>query len=66
MIFLMPEIDIQGLSREELTDLLTRVMVRLRQVEAEEIKSEFITKSQKLRLEEAVKQHIAQPNSNQS
>jgi hypothetical protein len=64
MLFSMAEIDIQGLNRDELTDLLTRVMVRLRQVEAEEIKSEFITKSQKLRLEEAVKQHIAQPKSN--
>jgi hypothetical protein len=61
MLFWMDEIDIQGLTREELTDLLTRVMVRLRQVEAEDIKSEFITKSQRLRLEEAVKKHIQQP-----
>ena len=58
----MDEIDIQGLSRDELTDLLTRVMVRLRQVEAEEIKSDFITKSQRLRLEEAVRLHLEQPN----
>ena len=62
----MAEIDIQGLNRDELTDLLTRVMVRLRQVEAEEIKNEFITKSQKLRLEETVKQHITQLKPNDS
>jgi len=62
----MSEIDIQGLTRDELTDLLTRVMVRLRQVEAEEIKNDFITKSQRLRLEEAVRKHLEQPHSKES
>ncbi len=56
----MEEIDLEGLNRDQLTDLLHRVMVRLRQVEAEEIKNNFITKSQRLRLEESVRQHLDQ------
>lgn len=54
----MKDIDLNGMSREELTDLLQRVMVRLRQVDAEELKSNFITKSQRLRLEEAIRKHL--------
>ncbi|MCE0483096.1 MAG: hypothetical protein LV479_02525 [Methylacidiphilales bacterium] len=56
----MKKIDLRGMSRDELTDLLEEVMVRLRHVEAEEIKSNFVTKSQKLRLEESVREHLRQ------
>jgi hypothetical protein len=54
----MKEIDLNGLSREELTELLQKVMVRLRQVDAEELKKNFVTKSQKLRLEESVRKFM--------
>jgi hypothetical protein len=54
----MKEIDLNGLSRDELTDLLQKVMVRLRQVDAEDLKKSFVTKSQKLRLEESVRQFM--------
>jgi len=47
----MNEIDLSGMSRDELTDLLAKVMIRLRKMEAEEIKSDYISKSQRLRLE---------------
>jgi hypothetical protein len=56
----MAEIDLRGMSREELTDLLQKVMVRLRHVDAEELKNNYITKSQRLRLEESVKKHLKQ------
>jgi hypothetical protein len=56
----MKEIDLHGMSRDELTDLLQRVMIRLRHVDAEEIKNDFVTKSQRLRLEEAIKKHLKQ------
>jgi hypothetical protein len=56
----MQEIDLQGMSRDELTDLLQKVMVRLRHVDAEEIKSNYVTKSQRLRLEESIKKHLKQ------
>ncbi len=56
----MKKIDLRGMSRDELTDLLEEVMVRLRHVEAEEIKSNFVTKSQKLRLEDSVRDHLRQ------
>jgi hypothetical protein len=49
----MNEIDLSGMSQNELTDLLEEVMTRLRQIDAEEIKKEFVTKSQRLRLESA-------------
>ncbi len=48
----MKTIDLHGMSRDELTDLLAAVMIRLRHVEAEEIKHNFVTKSQRLRMEE--------------
>jgi hypothetical protein len=51
----MSEIDLSGMSRDELTDLLAKVMIRLRHFEAEEIKRDFVTKSQRLRLEEAAR-----------
>ena len=47
----MSEIDLNGMSRDELTDLLSKIMISLRKFEAEEIKSDFITKSKGLRLE---------------
>jgi hypothetical protein len=47
------EIDLSGMSRDELTDLLEEVMLRLRHLDAEQIKREFVTKSQRLRLEAA-------------
>ena len=56
----MKEIDLQGLSRDELTDLLQRVMVRLRHVDAEEIKTNYVSKSQRLRLEDSIKKHLKQ------
>jgi hypothetical protein len=46
------------MSRDELTDLLQKVMVRLRHVDAEELKNDYVTKSQRLRLEEAIKKHL--------
>jgi hypothetical protein len=51
----MNEIDLSEMSHNELTDLLKDVMLRLRQMDAEEIKKDFVTKSQKLRLEAAEK-----------
>jgi len=40
-------IDVESLSRDELVDVLERVMIRLRQFDAEQIKREYVTKSQK-------------------
>ncbi|MCE0523354.1 MAG: hypothetical protein LV480_10640 [Methylacidiphilales bacterium] len=45
------QIDLRGMSREELTDFLEEVMIRLRQLDCEDIRKEFVTKSQRLRLE---------------
>jgi hypothetical protein len=42
---------LEGMSRDELTDLLAEVMTQLRKIEAEDIKGDFITKSQRLRTE---------------
>jgi len=47
----MSEIDLNGMSRDELTDLLAKIIIRLRKFEVEEIKGDFITKSKSLRLE---------------
>ena len=47
------ELDLRGMSRDELTDLLEEVMLRLRHLDAEQIKRDFVTKSQRLRLEAA-------------
>jgi hypothetical protein len=49
--WLMSEVNLNGLSRDELTDLLSKVMICLRKFEAEEIKSDFITITKRLRLE---------------
>jgi len=38
------------MSREELTDLLAEVMFQLRKFDAEDIKDDFINKSQRLRM----------------
>jgi len=54
----MRDFDLSGMTREELTDLLQRVMVRLRQVDAEELKKNFVTKSQRLRLEESIRKFL--------
>jgi hypothetical protein len=56
----MNDIDLEGMSRDELTDLLQKIMIRLRQAEAEEIKNNFVTKSQRLRLEATVMKHLGQ------
>jgi hypothetical protein len=56
----MSEIDLRGMSRDELTDLLQKVMIRLRHVDAEELKNNYVTKSQRLRLEEAIKNQLKQ------
>ena len=54
------EINLDGLSRDELAGLLGEIMVRLREGDAEEIKSNFVTKSQRVRLEQMVENHLMQ------
>jgi hypothetical protein len=56
----MKTIDLYGMNRDELTDLLAAVMIRLRHIEAEEIKQNFVTKSQRLRMHETVQEHLRQ------
>jgi hypothetical protein len=59
---LMPtnEINLDGLSRDELAGLLGEIMVRLREGDAEEIKNNFVTKSQRVRLEQMIENHLMQ------
>jgi len=47
----MAKFNFEGMGRDELTDLLAEVMTQLRKIEVEDIKSDFITRSQKLRTE---------------
>jgi hypothetical protein len=47
----MSDFDLNNLGRDELTDLFTKVMLRLRRLEAEEIKHDFILKSKKLHMD---------------
>jgi hypothetical protein len=56
----MNKIDLNGMTHDELTDLLEEVMLRLRQIDTEEIKRDFVTKSQRLRLKrlEAAEMHL--------
>jgi hypothetical protein len=60
--FVMAKIDISELSQAELSDLLVEVMFRLRQFEGEEVKitAHSVTKSQKLRLGESVRELLRQ------
>ena len=44
-------INLRAMRREELTSLLEEVMIRLRLLDSEDIRKEFVTKSQRLRLE---------------
>ncbi len=46
----MNKFKLSGMSREELTDLLAEVMFQLRKFDAEDIKDDFINKSQRLRM----------------
>ena len=39
------DIDLRAMRREELTDLLEEVMIRLRLLDSEDIRKEFVTKS---------------------
>ena len=48
------------MNRDELDDLLEKVMLRLRQLDAEQIKKEFVTQSQRLWLEAAEKHLVLQ------
>jgi hypothetical protein len=56
----MNNINLNRLNRDELNELLEKVMLRLRQLDAEQIKKEFVTQSQKLRLETAEKHLVLQ------
>jgi len=63
--FVMAKIDISELSQAELSDLLVEVMFRLRQFEGEEgenikIDPKVVTKTQKLRLGESVRELLRQ------
>jgi len=57
----MSKFNLEGMSRDELTDLLAEVMTQLRAIEAEDIKSDFITKSQRLRTEINAKEITPKP-----
>jgi hypothetical protein len=47
---LMSKFKLSAMSREDLTDLLAEVMFQLRKFDAEDIKDDFINKSQRLRM----------------
>ncbi len=51
---------LDALSTEQLTDLLDEVMMKLRLRDAEELKRDFSTKSQRLTLPEHVAKHLAE------
>jgi len=46
----MHKFELSNMSREELTDLFAEVMFQLRKFDAEDIKDDFINKSQRLRM----------------
>ena len=45
------QFNLNGMKREELNDLLEEVMIRLRQLDSNDLQREIITKSQRLYLE---------------
>ena len=45
--------ELRRMSRTELTDLLEKILFRLRMLDSEEIQREMVTKSQTLRIESA-------------
>jgi hypothetical protein len=51
--------DLDALTTEQLTELLDRVMIKLRYRDAEDLKHDFQTKSQRLTLEEQVAKRLA-------
>jgi hypothetical protein len=51
----MNEVDLRRMSREELEDLMEKVMFRLRQFDAQDLHRDIVTKSQMLRLGSAHK-----------
>ena len=55
----LEDIDLDALSYDELNELLDRVMVKLRQRDAIDLKENFITKSQRITLPEKIARHIA-------
>lgn len=56
----MNHINLSRMTRDELNELLEKVMLRLRQLDAEQIKKEFVTQSQRLWLEAAEKHLVLQ------
>ncbi len=52
--------DLDALTTEQLMELLDQVMIKLRYRDAEDLKHDFQTKSQRLTLSEQVAKHLAE------
>jgi hypothetical protein len=53
-----PPLDLDAYSTVALHELLTEVMVKLRERDAKDLKQNFVTKSQRVTLQEKIERHL--------